>query len=66
MEIANKIEYDDTLLPQGSDLWLETRRKYGTASEAAAAMGVSPWIPKKTKLVSHFKIQCNQCLNLAA
>ena len=46
MEIANKIEYDDTLLPQGSDLWLETRRKYGTASEAAAAMGVSPWIPK--------------------
>jgi putative phage-type endonuclease len=46
MEIKNIIEYDDTLLPQGSDLWLETRRKYGTASEAAAAMGVSPWIPK--------------------
>ena len=29
MEVVNRIEYDDTLLPQGSDLWLETRRKYG-------------------------------------
>jgi putative phage-type endonuclease len=46
MEVVNRIEYDDTLLPQGSDLWLETRRKYGTASEASAAMSVSPWIPK--------------------
>jgi putative phage-type endonuclease len=46
MEVVNRREYDDTLLPQGSDLWLQTRRKYGTASEASAAMGVSPWIPK--------------------
>ena len=46
MEIKDRIEYDDTLLAQGSDLWLETRKKYGTASEAAAAMSVSPWIPK--------------------
>ena len=36
----------DTDLPQGSEIWLETRRKYGTASEAASAMEVSPWIPK--------------------
>lgn len=33
-------------MPQGSDLWLETRKKYGTASEAASACEVSPWIPK--------------------
>ena len=36
----------DTDLPQGSEIWLETRRKYGTASEAASAMEVSPWVPK--------------------
>jgi len=36
----------DEDLPQGSELWLETRKKYGTASEAASACEVSPWIPK--------------------
>ena len=38
--------YTDESMPQGSELWLKFRRKYGTASEAASAMGVSPWIPK--------------------
>lgn len=33
-------------LPQGSQEWLDTRKKYGTASEAASACEVSPWIPK--------------------
>jgi putative phage-type endonuclease len=36
----------DEDLPQGSQIWLDTRKKYGTASEAAAACEVSPWIPK--------------------
>ena len=36
----------DSDLPQGSEEWLAMRRNHGTASEAASAMGVSPWIPK--------------------
>ena len=47
MEVKMTIKtMKDTDLPQGSEIWLETRRKYGTASEAASAMEVSPWIPK--------------------
>jgi len=38
--------YSDDDLAQGSDQWLALRKKYGTASEAAAAMSVSPWVPK--------------------
>jgi putative phage-type endonuclease len=38
--------YEEGDLPQGSDPWLALRKKFGTASEAAAAMGVSPWVPK--------------------
>jgi len=38
--------YTEDELPQGSDEWLEIRKKYGTASEAAAACEVSPWNPK--------------------
>ncbi len=38
--------YTDEELPQGSKEWLEVRRGYGTASEAASACEVSPWIPK--------------------
>ena len=36
----------DEDLPQGSEEWLAMRRNHGTASEAASACGVSPWIPK--------------------
>ena len=36
----------DSDLPQGSEEWLAMRREHGTASEAASAMGLSPWIPK--------------------
>jgi len=42
--MIKKIKEED--LPQGSQIWLDTRKKYGTASEAAAACEVSPWIPK--------------------
>ena len=38
--------YSDDDLTQGSEKWLAFRRKYGTASEAAAVMSVSPWVPK--------------------
>ncbi len=38
--------YTEEQLPQGSKEWLEVRRQYGTASEAAAAMSVNPWVPK--------------------
>lgn len=38
--------YDDEDLAQGSDAWLAFRKKYGTASEAAAVIGVNPWVPK--------------------
>ena len=38
--------YKDDELPQGSQIWLDVRKKHGTASEAASACGVSPWIPK--------------------
>jgi len=38
--------YKEEELAQGSEPWLALRKKYGTASEAAAAMGVNPWVPK--------------------
>ena len=38
--------FTEQQLPQGSEQWLQLRKQYGTASEAASAMGVSPWIPK--------------------
>lgn len=38
--------YTEEQLPQGSKEWLEVRKQCGTASEAAAILEVSPWIPK--------------------
>ena len=38
--------YTDESLPQGSQEWLDVRKQFGTASEAASACSVSPWIPK--------------------
>lgn len=38
--------YKEEDLKQGSEEWLNLRRKYGTASEASSACEVSPWIPK--------------------
>jgi len=35
----------DTDLPQGSKEWLEVRSRYGMASEAAAVLSKSPWMP---------------------
>ena len=32
--------YDENSMPQGSELWLKFRRKYGTASEAASSCEV--------------------------
>ena len=38
--------YTEEQLPQGSQEWLDVRKKHGTASEAASVMSVSPWTPK--------------------
>jgi len=45
MEITNLKWYKDTDLPQGSDEWLKVRKKFGMASEVAAVLEKSPWIP---------------------
>lgn len=45
MQINNLQFIKDSDLPQGSDKWLEVRSQYGMASEVAAVMEKSPWIP---------------------
>jgi len=45
MKINNLQFIKDSDLPQGSEKWLEVRSRYGMASEIAAAMGKSPWMP---------------------
>jgi len=45
MKITDLKFIKDTDLPQGSDEWLEARSHYGMASEAAAVMSKSPWMP---------------------
>jgi putative phage-type endonuclease len=45
MKITDLQFIKDTDLPQGSDEWLEVRSRYGMASEAAAVLSKSPWMP---------------------
>lgn len=45
MKITDLQFIKDTDLPQGSDEWLKVRSRYGMASEAAAVMSKSPWMP---------------------
>jgi putative phage-type endonuclease len=45
MKITDLQFIKDTDLPQGSKEWLEVRSRYGMASEAAAVMCKSPWMP---------------------
>ena len=45
MNITDLQFIKDSDLPQGSEEWLEVRSRYGMASEAAAVMCKSPWMP---------------------
>jgi putative phage-type endonuclease len=45
MKITDLQFIKDSDLPQGSDEWLETRSRYGMASEVPAALSKSPWMP---------------------
>jgi len=45
MKITNLKFINNKELPQGSNEWLEVRSHYGMASEAAAVMEQSPWMP---------------------
>ena len=46
MKINNQTFIKNADLPHGSEKWLDLRRKFGMASECAAAMDCSPWMPK--------------------